>query len=153
MVRFHAQHVSRFCSPRDRSGFASRATPDSADRHIRYFGDACFAPVGIFADDHSALVWDLVIQFTENADNLIFSVRVIPKSSRSEIVGEQDGALKVKLKSPPVDGAANAELIKVLTKHFHVPKSAVEIVAGQTSKLKKLKVQGISRKDLLNNIS
>ena len=89
-----------------------------------------------------------MIQFIEKADDLIFSVRVIPKSSKSEIVGEHDGALKVKLKSPPIDGAANAELIKVLAKHFSVPKSAVEILAGQTSKTKQVKISGVSQNAL-----
>lgn len=89
-----------------------------------------------------------MIQFTEKADNLIFSVRVIPKASKSEIVGEHDGALKIKLKSPPIDGAANAELIKVLAKHFHVSKNAVEILKGQTSKTKQIKITGAKRANL-----
>jgi len=83
-----------------------------------------------------------VIQSSETAHGLIFSVRVIPKSSRSEIVGEHDGALKIKLNAPPVDGAANAELIKLLAKVFAVSKNAVEIVGGQTSKSKRIKIIG-----------
>ena len=55
-----------------------------------------------------------MIRFTERDGNLIFNVRVVPKSSKSEIVGELGGALKIKIKSPPIDGAANAELIRVL---------------------------------------
>ena len=83
-----------------------------------------------------------MIQSTEKAGALIFSVRVLPKSSRSEIAGVYDGALKVKLNAPPVDGAANAELVKLLAKTFDVPKSAVEIVKGQTSKTKQIKITG-----------
>ena len=89
-----------------------------------------------------------MIEFTEKAGSLIFNVRVIPKSSKSEIVGEHDGALKIKLKAPPVDGAANAELIKVLAKYFSVPKRAVEILSGHSSKLKQVKIQGICRNAL-----
>jgi len=73
---------------------------------------------------------------------LIFTARVVPRASKSEIIGEHDGALKVKLKSPPIDGAANAELIKVLAKFFNVPKSAVEILKGQTAKTKQIKITG-----------
>ena len=91
-----------------------------------------------------------MIQFTEKDGDLIFSVRVIPKSSKSEIVGEHDGALKVKLNAPPVDGAANAELIKVLAKRLRVSKSAVEITSGQISKRKQVRISGINRADLLN---
>jgi len=91
-----------------------------------------------------------VIQFTEKAGSLIFNVRVVPRASQSAIVGEHDGALKVKIKSPPVDGAANAELIRVLAKRFNVSKSAVEITGGQTSKRKQVRVSGINPPDLLS---
>jgi uncharacterized protein (TIGR00251 family) len=91
-----------------------------------------------------------VIQFTKKGGDLIFAVRVIPKSSKSEIVGEMDGALKVKLNAPPVDGAANAELIKVLAKQLSVSKSAVEITGGLTSKQKQVRISGITQTDLLN---
>ena len=83
-----------------------------------------------------------MIRFEEKDGNLILSVRVLPKSSKSEIVGEYDGALKVKIKSPPVEGAANQELIKVLAKFFDVPKNAIEILSGQTSKTKQVKIVG-----------
>lgn len=89
-----------------------------------------------------------MIQFTEKEGSLIFSVRVLPKTSVSEIIGEMGGALKVKIKSPPVDGAANAELIKTLAKFFDVPKSAVEILKGQTSKLKQVKISGLTKANL-----
>lgn len=92
-----------------------------------------------------------MIDFTEKDDDLIFQVRVIPRSSRSEIVGEYDGALKVKLNAPPVDGAANTELIKLLAKEFDVSKSQVEILSGQTSKLKQVKVLG-AKKNALSEI-
>ena len=83
-----------------------------------------------------------MIQFTEKGDDLIFNVRVVPRASKSEIVGDLDGALKIRIASPPVDGAANAELIKVLAKKFNVSKSAIEILSGQTSKTKQIKIIG-----------
>ncbi len=89
-----------------------------------------------------------MIQFIETDDCLIFNVRVLPKSSKSTIVGEMEGTLKVKLKAPPVEGAANAELIKVLAKFFAVPKSAVEIVKGSTSKNKQVKISGLTTANL-----
>jgi uncharacterized protein len=87
----------------------------------------------------------------EKDDELIFSVRVIPRSSKSEIVGEYGDALKVKLNSPPVDGAANAELIKLLAKEFDVSKSQIEILSGQTSKMKQIKISG-KQKNALSEI-
>lgn len=83
-----------------------------------------------------------MIKFIEKDGAIVFGVRVLPRASTSEIAGEHDGALKVKLKSPPVEGAANAELIKVLAKFFDVPKSAVEILKGQTAKTKQIKIAG-----------
>ena len=82
-----------------------------------------------------------MIRFVEKEGNLIFTVRVVPRASKSEIVGEHDGALKVRIASPPVDGAANEELIKFLSKTFGVAKSAVEILSGQTSKPNKFPFQ------------
>lgn len=86
-----------------------------------------------------------MIELNETLNGLTFSVRVIPRASRSEIVGEHDGSLKVKLASPPVDGAANAELIKLFAKKFGVSKSDIEIVSGETSKNKRIKINNLSK--------
>ena len=91
-----------------------------------------------------------MIQFTEKDGNLIFNVRVVPRASKSEIVGEHDGALKIRIAAPPVDGAANAELIRVLAKRFGAAKNAVEITGGHASKHKQVRISGISGADLLN---
>jgi uncharacterized protein (TIGR00251 family) len=83
-----------------------------------------------------------LIQFTENEDSLVFTIKVVPRASKSEIVGEMGGALKIRIASPPVDGAANAELVKLLAKTFGVSKSDVEIIGGETSKTKQIKING-----------
>jgi len=72
-----------------------------------------------------------------------FVVRVVPRSSRSEIIGEHGGAIKVKLNSPPVDGAANAELTELFAKKLDVPRSNVEIISGHSSKTKQLRISGV----------
>jgi uncharacterized protein (TIGR00251 family) len=95
----------------------------------------------------------VMIEFTEKDGSLIFSVRVVPRASKGEIVGEHDGALKIKIAAPPVNGAANAELIKVLAKQFGVPKSAVEITGGQTAKIKQIKIFGANSEKLLGTFS
>ena len=84
------------------------------------------------------------IDFNEKDGSITFTVRVVPRASKSEIVGEHDSALKVKLKSPPVDGAANDELIRLLSKELGVPRSAVEIVAGQRSKAKRVRIASVT---------
>lgn len=89
-----------------------------------------------------------MIQFTEKNNALYFTVRVVPRASKSEIAGELGGALKVRIASPPIDGAANAELVKLLAKTFNVSKSAVIILSGQTSKTKQVKISNVKSEKL-----
>lgn len=78
-------------------------------------------------------------------DNVVrFGVHVQPRASRTEIVGIHGTALKVRLHSPPVDGAANEELITFLAKELGVPKRAVRIVSGQSSRGKTVEIEGVS---------
>jgi uncharacterized protein (TIGR00251 family) len=89
-----------------------------------------------------------LLETEEKDGSLIFAVRVIPRASRSGIVGEHDGAMKVGLTSPPVDGAANAELIKLMAKSFGVARSNIEIIAGETSKSKRIRITGVTAAQL-----
>lgn len=68
----------------------------------------------------------------------------MPRASRSEIAGEFDGALRVRLAAPPVDGAANRELIRVLAKELKVPPAAVDIVAGSASRSKIVRIGSVT---------
>lgn len=81
-------------------------------------------------------------------DSITFTIRVVPRASKSEIVGEVDGSLKVRISAPPVDGAANEEVIKVLAQVFGVAKSNVSIVSGKTSKTKRVRVVGATPEQL-----
>jgi uncharacterized protein (TIGR00251 family) len=89
-----------------------------------------------------------LIDIIEKDGSVSFKVCVVPRSSKSEIVGEHYRALKVKLTAPPVDGAANAELIKLLARHFRVPRADVQIVGGATSKNKRIKINALSRPEV-----
>lgn len=73
-----------------------------------------------------------------------FRVHVQPRASRTEIVGRHGAALKVRLHAPPVDGAANDELISFLAKALGVSRRAVRIVSGQSSRGKTVEVEGVS---------
>ena len=77
------------------------------------------------------------------------SVRVTPRASRSEITGFADDVLKVRLASPPVDGAANAELVKLLAKALGLAKRQIEIVSGSASRNKIVQIAGISPDELV----
>lgn len=75
---------------------------------------------------------------------LTFKVQVVPRSSRSEVAGEHDGSLRVRVSAAPVEGAANKELTQVLAKAFKVSRNAVSIVSGQNSRLKQVSIEGVS---------
>jgi len=83
-----------------------------------------------------------MINYAEKGGTLSFRVQVAPRASRSEIVGEHNGALRVRVAAPPVDGAANEELIKTLARAFKVSRRAVQITGGSSAKLKQVSVVG-----------
>jgi uncharacterized protein (TIGR00251 family) len=80
----------------------------------------------------------------ESKDELILTIKVEPRSSRSGIVAMYGDALKVKLTSAPVEGKANKELVALLAKELGIKKTDIEIVSGETSKNKVVKLIGIS---------
>jgi uncharacterized protein len=87
----------------------------------------------------------MAVNVTESHGTLVFNVRVIPRASKSELLGELDGSLKVCIASPPVDGAANEELVKLLAKKFDVPRADISIVGGERSKNKRIKITNLSQ--------
>jgi len=82
--------------------------------------------------------------YTKVGDDIILSVRVVPRASKSQIAGIHEDVLKVRIASPPVDGAANAELLKLLAEHFGTARSAVAIVSGETSKSKRVRIADLT---------
>lgn len=76
-------------------------------------------------------------------DGVTISVKVQPRASRSEITGELDGVIKIRLAAPPVDGAANEELIRFLADLLDISKRQVTIKSGLTSKNKIVHVEGV----------
>jgi uncharacterized protein (TIGR00251 family) len=79
-------------------------------------------------------------QQREDEHAITLTVRVVPRASRSEIAGYHDGALRVRVAAPPVEGAANRELIKFLSKSFRVPQNAVTIISGSNSRNKIIRI-------------
>jgi len=77
-------------------------------------------------------------------DGILLKVRVVPRAARAGIAGTRDGALLVRLNAPPVDGAANAELIDLLSKTLAVAKRDIIIVSGTASKQKQVRISGIT---------
>ncbi len=82
------------------------------------------------------------IPFKKTADSIIITIRVVPRSSRKGIEVMGDG-IKVKLTAPPVDGAANEQLIEILSEALGIRKSSFRIVRGLSSKNKVVEVKGV----------
>jgi len=80
---------------------------------------------------------------SNTAPGITIKIKVEPRSSRAGVVGPYGDALKVKLTSPPVEGRANKELIEVLAKEFGISKKDVEIISGQSSKNKVVRLHNV----------
>lgn len=78
---------------------------------------------------------------------IVFHVQ--PRAQRTEVVGWHGDAIKVRLKAPPVDGAANEELVRFVAQRLGVSRSAVRIVSGRTSRRKRLSLEEIGRPQVL----
>ena len=76
------------------------------------------------------------------------AVRVIPRARRDEIAGERDGRVLVRLTAPPVEGAANAALCRLVARRARVPARSVSIVRGHSSRDKVIQVDGIAADEL-----
>lgn len=77
----------------------------------------------------------------ESKDGILIEVRVQPRAARSELAGIQDDRLKIRLTAAPVEGEANRECVRVLSKILDIPKSDLEIVKGLKSRLKTILVR------------
>lgn len=77
-------------------------------------------------------------------EGIIIRVKVIPRSSKMEIVGLEGNTIKIKLTAPPVEGAANEQLIELLSETLDIKKGNIEIVKGDSCKYKTVKIKGVN---------
>lgn len=84
------------------------------------------------------------IPYNKVKDGLVIEVKVVPGSSRAGVIGVFENVLRVKLTAPPVEGAANEQLIKLLSEEFGIKKSNVIIVKGGSSRRKTIKLIGVN---------
>jgi hypothetical protein len=83
-----------------------------------------------------------MIDVREAGGKVRFSVRVQPRASRTEILGEWQNALRIRLAAPPVEDRANEALLRWLAVSLKVPLGAVRLLRGQHSRVKQIEVQG-----------
>ena len=79
-------------------------------------------------------------------------VRVVPGASRTTVIGMRSGRLLVRVTSAPVDGAANVALVRVVAKRLRVGSGSIRVVAGLTSKLKVIEVDGLPLAEALRRL-
>ena len=84
-----------------------------------------------------------MIWIRADGDGVILCLHVQPGARKTEIAGLHGEALKIRLAAPPVDGKANASLIEFLARQLGVAKSAVELLSGDTSRAKRVRVGGV----------
>jgi uncharacterized protein (TIGR00251 family) len=89
-----------------------------------------------------------VLEVEERPGAVRFAVRVQPRASRDAVDGEWQGALKVRLTAPPVEGEANEALSEFLAGLLKIPKSAVRILSGERSRTKRLELRGVSARQV-----
>ena len=88
----------------------------------------------------------------ETAVGVVLTLKVIPRSSVNAVAGVQADALKLKITAPPVDSAANAEVVRFLAQVLDVPRGAVQLLRGATSRHKQVQVVGLSGSQLLQRL-
>ncbi|HSD32675.1 MAG TPA: DUF167 domain-containing protein [Gemmatimonadales bacterium] len=76
-------------------------------------------------------------------------VHVVPRARTTEVAGRHGDAVRIRLAAPPVDGAANAELVRFLAERLGVPRRAVSIVRGATARRKAITIEGLSAESVV----
>jgi len=76
--------------------------------------------------------------------SVVVTVSVIPRAKKTELSGERDGALVVRVAAPPVEGAANEAVVDFFARALRVPKRAVQIVSGERGRLKRIAIAGVT---------
>jgi uncharacterized protein len=85
---------------------------------------------------------------SKHARGSVLSVIVTPRAARSSIEQLADGAIQVRVAAPPVNGAANAALLRFLAGVLDVPRSRLEIIGGASSRRKRITVNGLTPDEL-----
>lgn len=88
----------------------------------------------------------------DGTDGVEISIYVQPGAKTTEVSGEHDGALKLRINAPPVDGKANAAVIAFLAARFGVSKSSIALISGDTNRRKRLRVSGLTAEIALKQL-
>jgi uncharacterized protein len=93
-----------------------------------------------------------MVAIQNSPTGITFAVKVHPRAKKNAITGKVGDALKVALTAPPVDGKANQACIEFFAKLLNVPRSSVTIAAGQTSRNKVVRVEGLTAQQVRDRL-
>ena len=82
--------------------------------------------------------------FTESNGMVTFAIKVVPRAPKNQIAGIEGDAVRIRLNAPPVEGKANDALIAFLAETFGVRRAQIEIIVGETSRRKIVRVRGVT---------
>ena len=89
----------------------------------------------------------------EQGDDVLLAIKLQPRASKNEIGEALGNELKIKVTAPPVDAAANEALIELLAKELDCSRSQVQLIRGQTSRHKTIRLQGISAAEVTKRLA
>ncbi len=93
------------------------------------------------------------LKIQQSANAVVFSVKVVPRSSKTAVAGVLGGMLKIKLAAAPEKGKANESLVEFLADTLGVKKNAISIISGHTSPVKTIQITGTSTESLLDKLN
>lgn len=88
------------------------------------------------------------LDLSEDEGGVVFGLRVSPRAAKTRVLGVHDGALKLSITAPPVDGAANKAIVDFLAKALSVPKAQVHIESGERGRSKRVRIEGVRAVDI-----
>ena len=82
----------------------------------------------------------------------VIEVRVVPRSSRIAIEQESPGTFKIRLTAPPLDGKANAQLLKILSEMLQLPSRQIILISGETGRHKRIRIEGMNSEQITEHL-
>jgi len=94
-----------------------------------------------------------MLTISEKDGSAVFSVRVKPGGKKNEVIGVHDGALKLSVTAPPIEGKANRAVTKFVSQLLGVAPSRVDIISGESSRTKRVRIEGLSAREVKEILS
>ena len=115
-------------------------------------GDRIGRPQSTVQFERAMLYTDRVSWYRTTPEGVVLTLRVVPRAAKDAVQGVLGDALKVRLQAPPVEGKANAALVRFLAERLDLPRSSVQLLSGSTGRAKQVLVVGLAASDLRSRL-